>query len=117
MLFPRSYLNREIVLQQMANTRSVGGGLVCFDSDFNYYQLGVAGYLLMYKRRRFKPDARRCFMLTDELARCLNFQSLNDMKYFLPGIQYWRGFVSVERLKAAFLRYDDKWGNLLEDIG
>ena len=106
-------INREYILQQMASAKPVGGGLVCFDEAYNYYQLGVAGYLLMYRRRRFKPESRRCYLLSEELAKALNFQSLYEMRYFMPTLQYWRRFVSVERLKVAFAKYDKRWGDLL----
>ncbi len=109
--------NREYILQQMASAKPVGSGLVCFDEAYNYYQLGIAGYLLMYRRRCLKPDSRRCFLLSDELAKALNFQCLYEMRCLMPSLQYWRRFVSVERLKIALAKYDNKWGGLLNDIG
>lgn len=104
-------MSREFVLQQMASAKPVGGGLICFDSDYNYYQLGVCGYLLMYRQRRFRNDGRRCFYLTEQLAKALCFDSLFEMRFFLRSLQFWRGFVSVERLRVAFQRYDNKWSN------
>ncbi|MCR4582240.1 MAG: hypothetical protein K5764_01610 [Prevotella sp.] len=94
----------------MAKAKPVGGGLVCYDSEYNYFQLGICGYLLMYRQKRFK-DGRRCFMLTDALAKALHFEGLFELKFYLSTIQFWRGFVSVERLKIAFAKYDEKWGS------
>ncbi len=101
-------MSREYIIEQMASAKPVGGGLICFDGEYNYYQLGICGYLLMYRQRRFK-NGRRCYMLTDNLARALNFEGLFELKFYLKTIQFWRGFVSVERLKVAFQRYDNKW--------
>lgn len=99
-------MSREYVLEQMAKAKPAK--LVCFDSDYNYYLLGVCGYLLMYRQRRFK-DGRRCYMLTEQLAKALNFGDLFEFKFYLRTLQFWRGFVSVERLRIAFAKYDAKW--------
>ncbi len=50
-------------------------------------------------------------MLTDALAKALHFEGLFELKFYLSTIQFWRGFVSVERLKIAFAKYDEKWGS------
>lgn len=78
--------------------------LLCSDELFNYYGIGIAGYWLLFRKGRLK-DGRRCFYLTDRLAMCLGFENLQQMRYCLTGLQYWRRFVSVERLQVALDRY------------
>ena len=109
-------MSRDYILFQMAQAKPVGGGLLCFDEAYNYYQLGVAGYVLMYRQRSLKPEGRRCFFLSEQLAKALNFHSLYEMRYFVPTLQYWRRFVSVERLKIGLRKYDNKWSDLLQDL-
>ena len=84
------------------------GELVSHDEDFCYFNVRIDGFRLMYRKKRFKPDGRKGFMLTDALAKCLGFRSLYNMEYCLTGIQYWRKFTSIERLQIAFQRYDDR---------
>lgn len=81
--------------------------LVCMDAHFNYYQMGVAGYYLMYRKNRLH-DGRRCYYLTDGLAQVLGFCDLHQMTLHLTTLQYWRRFVSVERLKIAIERYHQR---------
>ncbi len=86
------------------------GEFVCTDEAFSYYTMWVDGRYLLFRKRTLRPDGRRAFMLTDELARALGFEDLEDMmRYKLPSLQYWRGFVSVERLKIALKRFKNKW--------
>ena len=101
-------MSREFVLEQLQKAKPVGGGLLCWDESYNYYQLGVLGRLLMYRQKRFKPDGRRGYYLTDELARALFFENLVSLKCCLTTLQYWRGFISVERLRVALQRYNDR---------
>lgn len=110
-------MSREWILSQMSSSKPVGGGLICYDENYNYYSMGVAGYWLMYRQKRYKPDGRRGYLLTEQLAKCLGFENLIHLRYFMPSIQYWRRFVSVERLKVAFAKYDNKWNDILKDIG
>ena len=80
---------------------------VCSDEAFNYYEMGVCGYWLMYRKQRYR-EGRRCYYLTDELAMALGFDSLYQMHFCLTGLQYWRRFVSVERLRIALDRYHQR---------
>ena len=82
--------------------------LLCTDEAFNYYRLFVCGFHLVYRSNRLRPDGRRCFMLCNELALCMGFESLNTMRCILPTIQYWRRFISVQRLQVALKRYRNK---------
>lgn len=109
------YYQREYVLTEIAQARP-NVGLVCYDDVWNYYEIGVCGYLLMYKQRRYKPGGRRCYLINDGLAMCLNFQDYYEMRWFVPTLQYWRKWVSVERLKIALAKFDNKWGDLFNDI-
>lgn len=102
-------MNREYILDQMQHNKY--RELVCFDEAYNYYQIPICGYLLMYRQKRLRNDGRRCYYLTEPLAKALNFDSLFELRFFLSSIQFWRGFVSVERLRVAFARYDEKWGD------
>lgn len=82
--------------------------LLCTDEQYNYYGVGICGFWLMFRRNRLKSDGRRGFYLTDAFAKCLGFEDLHQMKLMLTTLQYWRGFVSVERLRVAFQRYDER---------
>lgn len=84
------------------------GYLVCTDEKFNYYNVRVLGRFLMYRKNRFRPDGRKCYRLSESLAMVLGFDSLEVMGYKLTTLQYWRGFVSVQRLRVAFLKYDGR---------
>lgn len=110
-------MSYEYILDLMAHDKP--RELVCTDEAFSYYQLGVAGFWLMYRKNRLRQDGRRCYYLTDELARCLGFDSLHQMHFCLTGLQYWRRFVSVERLRVALDRYhqrQDYFRQIAKDI-
>lgn len=98
-------MSYEYVLALMA--RDKPRELVCYDEQYNYFELGCCGYYLMYRQNRYR-DGRRLFYLTDELAMALGFDSLYQMRYGLNRIQYWRKFASVERLRIALQRYHKK---------
>ena len=100
-------MNRETILSLMQTQKPIKG-VLCYDEAFCYYSLGVAGFLLMFRRKKYKPDGRRGFLLNDELAKCLGFDNLEQLKYNLTTLQFWRGWVSVERLRVAFQRYDER---------
>ena len=95
-------MSYEFILAQMAHDKP--RELVCYDEQYNYYEMGCCGYYLMYRKNRYK-DGRRCYYLTNELAMLLGFESLYQMHYCLTGLQYWRRFVSVERLRVALDGY------------
>lgn len=95
-------MSYEFILAQMAHDKP--RELVCYDDQFNYYEMGCLGYYLMFRKNRYK-DGRRCYYLTNELAMLLGFESLYQMHYCLTGLQYWRRFVSVERLRVALKGY------------
>ena len=95
--------SRKTLLNQLHKAHGVK---VCSDEEFTYYRVRLYGAYLLYRKRTLRPDGRKAYMLTDEFARCLGFSSLEEMKYPLHGLQYWRKFVSVERISAAFARYN-----------
>ena len=99
----RNIDSREMILTWLQNER---GNLICTDDKFSYYQAYIYGRILMYRQNTLRPDGRKCYMLTDSLAKCLGFNDLYTMKYPLNTIQYWRKFISVQRLRVAFQRYD-----------
>ena len=84
------------------------GTKVCTDEEFGYYRTVVGGHFLMYRKRLLRPDGRKAYYLTNEFARCLGFQSLAEMPFVLTGLQYWRRFSSIERIRAAFNRYSGR---------
>ena len=102
--------SREIILWEMQKEK---GDLLCYDEFFSYFTMWIDGRCLMYRKRTLRPDGRKSFMLTDELAAALGFECLWRMKYKLTSIQYWRGFVSIERLKIALKHRQTqyKWYN------
>lgn len=98
---------RDYIMECMRKER---GKLLCTDEDYSYYSLWVDGRSLLYRRITLKPNSRRAFMLTDQLAAVLGFCDLYSMKFRLTGLQYWRGFISPERLQAGLDKYRRKWG-------
>lgn len=86
------------------------GKIICNDEEYTYYSLFVDGRALLYRRATLRPDSRRAFYLTDQLAAVLGFSDLYTMSYKLNGLQYWRRFVSPERLQKALDKYRYKWG-------
>ena len=95
--------NRQILLDRLQQAK---GTKVCSDEDFTYYRVHLCGVFLIYRKRTLRPDGRKAYMLTDGFAMVLGFRSISEMKYPLYGFQYWRKFVSVERLRAAFDKYN-----------
>lgn len=55
-----------------------------------------------------RTDGRKMFRLSDGLARLMMFDDLESMKHTLSSIQYWRGWVSAERLNQALERYVER---------
>lgn len=96
-------MTQDYLLTLMALDKPVNG-YICEDEAYKYFIMGCGGYLLMYRKKLYK-DGRRCYYLTDELARALGFANLWEMKWRLPRIQYWRRFVSVERLRIALQKF------------
>lgn len=95
-------MSREMTLWDMQHGK---GELQCTDEKYSYFSLWIDGRQLLYRKRTHRPDGRKSFMLTDELSRVLGFDDLFSMRFKLTNLQYWRGFVSVERLKIAFKRF------------
>lgn len=95
--------NRQILLDTLQKAKGIK---VCTDELFTYYRVHLCGVFLIYRQRTLRPDGRKAYMLTDEFARCLGFRSISEMKYPLYSLQYWRRFTSIERLKAAFDKYN-----------
>lgn len=93
--------SRNLLLERLQHAQGVE---VCTDETFTYYRTVVGGFFLMFRKRTLRPDGRRSYYLTDEFARCIGFLSLKEMQFKLTRLQYWRRFVSIERLKAAFNR-------------
>ncbi len=98
---------RDYILECMRKER---GKLLCTDEAFSYYTLFIDGRAMLYRRVTLKPNSRRGFMFTNQLAALLGFQNLHIMKFKLDGLQYWRGFVSPERLQKALDKFRNKWG-------
>lgn len=63
------------------------------------------GFSLMYRKRTQRTDGRKMYKLTDQLARLLGFDSYDSMRYLISSLQYWRGWVSPERLTEALYKY------------
>ncbi len=81
------------------------GKEVCNDEDFTYYTVIVEGRILMYRKRSARPDGRKMYKLTDQLAMLLGFDSLHGLKYLCRSLQMWRGWTSPERLRVAVSKY------------
>lgn len=94
--------SREYAVELLSRSK---GWEQCNDEDFTYYATVVNGHRLMYRRTSNRTDGRKMYRLTDELARLLQYSDINEMQCSLQSIQYWRGWVSTERLKKALERY------------
>lgn len=81
------------------------GKEVCNDEEFTYYSVIVEGRILMYRKRSARPDGRKMYKLTDQLAMLIGFDSLQGLKYLCRSLQMWRGWTSPERLSAAVTKY------------
>lgn len=95
--------SRNYLLERLQKAK---GRLLCTDEEFSYFRVYMYGTFLLYRRKTLRPDGRKAYFLTDLFAKCLGFRSLHEMKFVLFGIQYWRGFISVQRLKIAFDHYN-----------
>lgn len=81
------------------------GKEVCNDEEFTYYSTIIEGRILMYRKRSARPDGRKMYKLTDQLAMLIGFDSLQSLKYLCRSLQVWRGWTSPERLRAAVTKY------------
>jgi hypothetical protein len=97
--------SRELLLQWLQKEK---GKKICEDETFSYYEVVIYGRILMYRQKTLRKDGRRCYFITEGLARSLGFPSLNSMKIRLSTIRYWKKFVSVQRIQVAFQRYDER---------
>jgi hypothetical protein len=94
--------NRTYIFSQLSKAK---GKEVCRDEHFTYYSLMVDGRSLMYRKRSDRPDGRKLYKLTDQLAMLIGFWSMDSMKYLCRGLQVWRGYLSPERLNVAVCKY------------
>lgn len=94
--------NRTYIFSELSRAK---GQEVCNDGEFTYYTVMVDGRSLMYRRRTDRPDGRKMYKLTDQLAMLIGFWSMRSMKYLCRGLQVWRGYLSPERLNIAVCRY------------
>lgn len=101
--------SREYAVELLRKAR---GWEQCNDGEFTYYATVVGNQRLMYRKTYGRTDGRKMFRLTDGLARLMMFDDLESMKCILPTIQYWRGWVSPERLTEALERYVEKMQRL-----
>lgn len=85
--------------------RQRNGTLICTDEIYSYYTVCIDGRYLMYRKRTLRPDSRKAYYLTDEFAKFLGFDGLYFMSVEITSLQYWRRFVSVERLTIALNRF------------
>lgn len=97
--------SREYVIDLLRKSK---GWEQCNDGEFTYYATVVNGHRLMYRRAYGRTDGRKMYRLTDELADLLQLDNLETMKCMLQTIQFWRGWVSTERLTTALERYIDR---------
>ena len=77
--------------------------LVCSDENYNYYNLPLNGYLLMFAKNRYRDDGLRLFLLNNELAKCLGFINYEDMRARLPKLQHSRKMLSANSLQRALM--------------
>lgn len=94
--------NRAYSLDLLAKAK---GQLVCTDEEYSYYSVTVEGFSLMYRKRTQRTDGRKMYRLTEPLARMMGFDSFDSMRYLITSIQYWRGWISPQRLTEALVKY------------
>lgn len=107
----------DLILEQMQHDKPQA--LLCTDEAFTYYHISIVGFYLVYRTNSHRPDGRRCYYLTNELAMCLGFHNLHQMHLCLTTLQYWRRFVSVQRLRVAIDRYhnrQERFRNMAKNI-
>lgn len=93
---------RAYIFEELSRAK---GQAVCWDGEFTYYSVTVEGRSLMYRRRTQRTDGRKMYLLTDQLAMLMGFDGLRSLQYLCRSIQFWRGFTSTERLRAAVEKY------------
>lgn len=101
--------SREYAVELLSKSK---GWEQCNDGEFTYYATVVNGHRLMYRRAYGRTDGRKMYRMTDELAKLLQYEDMEAMKWGLPTIQYWRGWVSTQRLMQALERYIEKMRRL-----
>jgi hypothetical protein len=69
--------------------------------EMDYHTITLDGYLLMYKRNKYRPDSLRLYHLNNELAKYLGFHNIDVMRKMVR-LQWWRGMLSVKALKRRF---------------
>lgn len=97
---------RNFMLYRLAECK---GQEVCTDEDYTYYSVMFDGFNLMYRKASKRPDGRKMFMLTEPLATLMGFDTLGLMRVCLKSIQWWRGWVSTQRLRKALAKYLKCW--------
>lgn len=97
---------RSYMLYRLAQSK---GQLVCTDEQYSYYTTMFEGYCLMYRKASQRPDGRKMFKLTEPLATLMGFDGLGLMKVCLTSLQWWRGWVSTQRLRQALEKYLKCW--------
>lgn len=84
---------------------------VAEDGHYKYYAVMVQGYSLMYRQNKYRPDGRRQYKISNELARLVGFWKVEDLMRYVDTrpiakckkhIQFWRGFISPEALQRHF---------------
>lgn len=81
--------------------RVTPGTKISSHGEFDYYNVLIDGYLLMYAKNRYRPDGLRLYVLGDELARCLGFVDYIEMRRRIR-MQYSRRMLSVQALERHF---------------
>ena len=94
--------SREYAVELLRKAR---GWEQCNDGEFTYYATVVGNQRLMYRKTYGRTDGRKMYKLTEPLARMMGFDSFDSMRYLITTIQYWRGWVSPQRLKVALVKY------------
>lgn len=75
---------------------------VCSDEDFDYYNLLLNGYSVMFVQNKYRPDGLRLFVLGEELAKALGFYNYKCMRECLPTMQFSRKMLSVQAIERHF---------------
>ncbi len=71
--------------------------------NLDLYEIVVNGFYLTFMKSH-KPYGTRCFLLDEDLAKCLGFGTLENLKEVLP-IRKSRRFVSLDNLRRAINKY------------
>lgn len=79
----------------------------CTDEEYTYFGIMLYGRWLMYRQKKYRPDGRRMYRLSDKLATLLGFGDLFTWQMLdRHKIRWGRRYISIQTLKRAYSSAD-----------